>query len=132
MADLKEYLVQTEDTGSIMISAEVVSSIAAIALREVEGVYGLTSGTNLDIGNIIGKKNFRKGIRVAFTEDGMEISCNLVVKMGSAVMTVAKKAQESIAEEVTTMTGVRPERVNVNVCGIAVPKAVQPSQPIQE
>lgn len=128
MADMKEYLVQAEENGSIMISEEVIASIASIALREVEGVFGLSAGTNLDIGSILGKKNFRKGIRVVFAEEGMEISCNLVVKMGSSVMAVAKNVQEAIAEEVTNMTGMRPHRVNVNVCGIAVPKAPQASQ----
>ena len=128
MADMKDYLVQAEENGSIMISEEVIASIASIALREVDGVYGLTTGNNLDIGNILGKKNFRKGVRVEFGEEGMEISCDLVVKMGSAVVTVAKNAQESIAEEVTTMTGIRPKRVNVNVCGIAAPKAPQNPQ----
>lgn len=125
MADLKEYLIQAEENGSIMISEEVIASIASIALREVEGVYGLSTSTSLDISSILGKKNFRKGISVSFKEDGMEISCNLVVKMGSAVMTVAKAVQEAISEEITSMTGVRPSRVNVNVCGIAVPKAPQ-------
>ena len=128
MADTKEYLVQVEENGSIMISEEVIASIASIALREVEGVYGLSTGTNLDIGTILGKKNFRKGVRVLFAEEGMLISCNLVVKMGCAVLTVAKNAQEAIAEEVTTMTGIRPARVNINVCGIAAPKAPQPPQ----
>ena len=33
-----------------------------------------------------------------------------------------KNVQEAIADEVTAMTGVRPLRVNVNVCGVATPK----------
>ena len=118
MADFKGYLVQTEENGSVMISEEVIASIAAVALREVEGVFGLSTGPSLDIGGILGKSNFRKGIVVEFVEDGFEISCNLVVKMGSAVMTVAKAVQEAISEEVTNMTGTRPIRVNVNVSGI--------------
>ena len=122
MAELKGYLVQEADDGSVMISQEVIASIAAIAIREVDGVYGLTAGTTLDIGNILGKKNFRKGIDVKFNDDGMTISCNLVIKMGSSVMTVAKAVQEAIAEEVTNMAGTRPACVNVNVSGIAVPK----------
>ncbi len=125
MADLKGYLVQEADNGSVMISQEVIASIAAIAIREVEGVYGLTAGSTLDIGNILGKKNFRKGIDVKFSEEGMTISCNLVIKMGSSVMTVAKAVQEAIAEEVTNMSGTRPACVNVNVSGIAVPKTAK-------
>ena len=128
MSELKGYLVQTEENGAVMISQEVIASIASLAIREVEGVYGLSTGTSLDIGNILGKKHFRKGIDVKFGEEGMEISCNLVVKMGSAVMTVAKAVQEAIAEEVTNMSGTRPLAVNVNVSGIAVPKALKPQE----
>lgn len=123
MADLKGYLVQDEENGTVMISEEVIASIAAIAIRDVDGVYGLCTGTSLDIGNIVGKKNFRKGIIVQIDEDGnLEVSCNLVVKMGCAVMTVAKAVQEAISEEITTMAGIRPTAVNVNVSAIAVPK----------
>ncbi len=122
MAETKQYLTQTEENGMIFISEEVIASIAASAVREVEGVYGLCTGTSLDLGSIIGRKNLRKGIRVQFSEKGFEISCNLVVKMGSAVVSVAKAVQETIVDEITAMTGSRPLRVNVNVSGIAVLK----------
>lgn len=124
MAENKEYLVQEQEGGKILISEEVVASIAALAVREIEGVYGLSTTANFDISNILGKKNLRKGIRVTFSEtDEIEISCNLIVKIGSAVMDVAKKVQEAISSEVEAMTGVKPGRVNVNVCGVAQPKA---------
>lgn len=123
MAENKDYLVQEQENGSILISEDVIASIASLAVREVEGVYGLSMTQTLDLSNILGKKNLRKGIRVAITEEGVTISCNLIVKMGSAVMTVAQSVQTAIADEVAAMTGVRPLRVNVNVCGVAVPKA---------
>ena len=122
MAEKKEYLTQTEENGMIFISEEVIASIAASAVREVEGVYGLCTGTSLDWGNILGRKNLRKGVRVQFRQASFEISCNLVVKMGSAVVSVAKTVQEAIVDEVTAMTGIRPLRVNVNISGIAVTK----------
>lgn len=122
MAENKDYLVQEQESGSILISEEVIASIASLAVREVEGVYGLSMTQTLDLSNILGKKNLRKGIRVVITEEGVTISCNLIVKMGSAVMTVAQSVQTAIADEVAAMTGVRPLRVNVNVCGVAVPK----------
>lgn len=123
MAENKEYLVQSQENGTILISEEVIASIAALAIREVEGVGGLSVSSNFDISNILGKKNLRKGVRVIFTENNdIEISCNLIVKIGSAVMEVAKQVQEAINNEVAAMTGVRPIRVNVNVCGVATPK----------
>ena len=125
MSESKEYLVQQQENGNILISQDVVASVAALAVREVEGVYGLSMTAGFDISEILGKKNLRKGIRVVFQEDEIEISCNLIVKMGAAVMTVAKNVQESIVNEVTSITGCRPARVNVNVCGVAVPKTAK-------
>lgn len=122
MADRKDYLVQSLENGNIMISEEVIASIAALAVREVSGVYGLSATAALDLSNIIGKKNLRKGIRVIISGEELEISCNLVVKFGEAVMEVAKQVQEAIAAEVLSMTGTAPKRINVNVCGVAEPK----------
>ena len=102
MAENKEYLVQELENGSILISEEVIASIAALAVREVEGVFGLSVTQTLDLSNILGKKNLRKGIRVGITDEGVEIACNLIVKMGCAVMTVARAVQEAITEEVTS------------------------------
>lgn len=122
MAENKAYLVEPLDNGRILISEEVIASIAALAVREVEGVYGLSTTAAFDIANILGKKNLRKGIRVQIQNDDVEVSCNLVVKMGTMVMTAAKNVQEAISSEIASMTGVRPSRVNVNVCGVAIPK----------
>lgn len=125
MAENKEYLALTQDNGNILISEEVIASIAALAVREVEGVYGLSTTANFDISKILGKKNLSSGIRVSLNEEEISIGCNLVVKMGATVMTVARNVQEAISDEVASMTGIRPVRVNVNVCGVATPKSAQ-------
>lgn len=122
MAENKEYLVQPQENGNILISEEVVASIAALAVREVEGVIGLSTSATLDISAILGKKHLGKGIRVTFQEEQIEIACNLVVKVGANVLEVAKNVQEAIVAEVNSMTGLRPLRVNVNVCGVISPK----------
>ena len=123
MADRKDYLVQSLDNGSVLISEEVIASIAALAVRDVDGVYGLSSSSTLDLANIIGRKNLRKGIRVSINAEDVEVACNLVVKFGENVMDVAKNVQDAISAEVTAMTGIQPKKVNVNVCGVATPKA---------
>ena len=102
MAESKNYIVQPQEGGNILISEDVIASIASLAVREVEGVYGLSATQTLD-----------------------DIACNLVVRMGQPVMTVAKNVQEGIANAVESMAGVRPAHVNVNVCGVAAPKAEQ-------
>lgn len=125
MAENKNYIVQPQEGGNILISEDVIASIAALAVREVAGVYGLSVTASLDLSSILGKKNLSKGIRVTLKENEVEIGCNLVVQMGQPVMTVAKNVQDGIVAEVESMTGIRPAKVNVNVCGVAVPKREQ-------
>lgn len=126
MAEIREYLVQTQENGCICISEEVVASIAALAVREVEGVYGLSANATLDISNILGRKNLRNGIRVRIDENNeLFLACNLVVKMGCAVMDVAQEVQKAIADAVISMAGVRPTRVDVNVCGVVAPRTAE-------
>ena len=43
MAESKNYIVQPQEGGNILISEDVIASIASLAVREVEGVYGLRS-----------------------------------------------------------------------------------------
>ena len=121
MAESKNYIVQPQEGGNILISEDVIASIASLAVREVEGVYGLSATQTA----ILGKKNLSSGIRVTLQDNVIDIACNLVVRMGQPVMTVAKNVQEGIANAVESMAGVRPAHVNVNVCGVAAPKAEQ-------
>ena len=65
MSENKEYVSQALDNGTIHISSEVIVSIAAMAAQDVEGVYGL--GTGADI-NMLKKKNASKEIRVEISE----------------------------------------------------------------
>lgn len=123
MAETKDCLIRPLDGGKIIISSEVVASVAACAVREVEGVYALSMTPAMDLAAILSGKNLRKGIMVAMNGEEVAISCNLIIKLGESVMTVAKNVQEAIANEVETMTGVRPTQVNVNISGIAAPKA---------
>lgn len=125
MAESKNYIVQPQEGGNILISEDVIASIASLAVREVEGVYGLSATQTLDLTAILGKKNLSSGIRVTLQDNVIDIACNLVVRMGQPVMTVSKNVQEGIANAVESMAGVRPAHVNVNVCGVAAPKAEQ-------
>ena len=49
MAEYKQYLSQEQETGSVMISEDVVSTIAEHAISDVEGVVGIVSKPGADI-----------------------------------------------------------------------------------
>ena len=70
MAENKEYFSKEVENGSIQISEEVVASVAAMAVLEVEGVCGLASNLGYDIAEMLGKKTLAKGVREAVASDG--------------------------------------------------------------
>lgn len=118
MAETKLYITQTEENGSVMISEDVISTIVAQAVSEVEGVSGLANKPGADIADIIGK-NWGKGIKVVIGEkDDVSIDCNINVCYGCSVVKVAHEVQDAVASAVESMTGVTAACVNVNVCGI--------------
>ena len=119
MADSKQYITQVQDDGSVMISEDVIATIVAHAVSEVEGVVGLDVKPVADIAELIGKKNWGKGVKIIISEDdAVTINCNVTVAYGHSVVDVAKAAQNAISSAVESMTGVEICAVNVNVCGI--------------
>ena len=112
MAEYKQYITQTQENGSIMISEDVVHTIVEHTLTEVEGV--VKGGSE-----VVGKKHWGKGIRISIAEDNsLEIGCNVVVAYGESVVDVAKAVQAAITNAVESTTGVKVTDVQVNVCGI--------------
>lgn len=120
MAENKQYITQIQDNGTVMISEDVVSTIVAQAVSEVEGVVSLSAKPGAEIMDIISKKAWGKGIRIAIDEDNsLTIGCDVVIAYGQSVVDVARAAQGAIISAVTSTTGVESVKVDLNVCGIA-------------
>ncbi|MDO5399799.1 MAG: Asp23/Gls24 family envelope stress response protein [Eubacteriales bacterium] len=112
MAEYKQYITQIQENGSVMISEDVIATIVEHALTEVEGVV---KGGN----EVVGKKSWGKGIRVAINDDNtLSVGCNIVVSYGSSVVEVAQAVQNTVTNAIESVTGVTVAQVNVNVCGI--------------
>ena len=119
MADNKQYITQVQDNGTILISEDVIATIVSHAVQEVEGVVSLSAKPGVDIVEIIGKKNWGKGMKITIAEDNtVAVECNVVIGYGHGVVTVAGAVQEAVTSAVESMTGVKVTAVNVNVCGI--------------
>lgn len=119
MAENKQYITLNQETGSVMISEEVITTIVEIAVKDVEGVVGLCVKPGADIADKIGKKSWGKGVKILITPDNaLMIDCNVTFAYGISVVEVAKTLQETIQAAVEATACVRVARVNVNVCGI--------------
>ena len=119
MADNKQYITQNQENGTVMISENVVATIVAQAVKEVEGVVSLNVKPGADIVELIGKKNWGKGMKIVIEEDdSLTVECNILVGYGQSVVAIAQAVQNTVSNHLDSMTGVKVNAVNVNVCGI--------------
>lgn len=119
MAENKQYITQLQEKGSVQISEDVIAAIVSHAACEVDGVVGINSKPGADIAELIGKKNWGRGLKVTVLEDNsVSIDCNLTVNYGQNVVDVAKAAQVAITNALESMSGIQIADVNVNICGI--------------
>lgn len=119
MAENKQYFTQPQENGCVMISEDVISKIVLQALTDIDGYVSAGVRPGMDIIELIGRKNWGKGIKVTVNErNQLCVDCNVVIAYGHSVMTVATAVQEAAVNALTSVTGIEKICVNVNVCGI--------------
>lgn len=108
----------TEDS-SIVISDEVVSIIAGVAVSEVKGVVDTAGGFAGGISEVLsGKKKLSKGIKVEVGEKETKIDVNIIVEYGTRIPDIAFEIQNKVKNAVKEMTGLDVIAVNVHVQGV--------------
>lgn len=115
MADLKEYVSQPQELGTIHISEEVIASIAGVAAAEVEGVSAIVGGREL---NEKSKSSPAKGVHLQVSDGCITVELSITVSSVSAVRKVAEQVQDAVISSIRDMTGLEVNQVNVNVTGI--------------
>ena len=108
--------------GSIRIADEVVSIIAGLAATEVDGIAGMSGGIAGGIAEMLGRKNFAKGVKVEVGEKEAAVDLYIIVKYGVRIPDVALAAQENVKQAIETMTGLSVVEVNVHVQGVGYPE----------
>lgn len=112
------------DVGNVKISMEVVATIAGIAATQINGVYGMYQSFTGGIAEKLGaKKNPSKGVKVELTDNKAKIDVYIVVDFGVRIPELAWEVQESVKNNVETMTGLEAECVNIHIEGVNFGKA---------
>ena len=118
----KDLMKTDTGLGTIKIADEVVSIIAGLAATEIDGIAGMSGGLVGGIAEMLGRKNFSKGVKVEVGEREAAIDLYIIVKYGVRIPDVAIAAQENIKRAIETMTGLSVVEVNVNVQGVNFPE----------
>ena len=121
MEQAKEMVKKDNSLGSIRIANEVVSIIAGLAATEVEGIAGMSGGIAGGIAEMLGRKNFAKGVKVEVGEKEAAVDLYIIVKYGVRIPDVALAAQENVKQAIENMTGLSVVEVNIHVQGVGFP-----------
>ena len=80
---------------------------------------GLVGG----IAEMLGKKNFAKGVKVEVGEREAAVDLYIIVKYGVRIPDVALSVQENVKQAIESMTGLSVVEVNIHVQGVGFPDA---------
>ena len=122
MDNEKDVVKKETGLGTIRVADEVVSIIAGLATTEVDGIAGMSGGIAGGIAEILGRKNFSKGVKVEVGEKEAAVDLYIIVKYGIRIPEVALAAQENVKRAIETMTGLSVVEVNVHVQGVGFPE----------
>ncbi|MEG0797610.1 MAG: Asp23/Gls24 family envelope stress response protein [Acidaminococcaceae bacterium] len=107
-----------EDVGSVKVADEVISIVAGLAAAEVPGVAGMSAGLVGGIVELLGKKNFSKGVNVLVEGKTVTVEIYAILEYGVCIPEIAITIQEKVKEAVENMTGFEVAAVDIHVQGI--------------
>lgn len=121
--------------GKTTISDVVVSKIAGMAVREVNGVYRLGGGAARAFGAIreripgSGGPNVSQGVAVEVGETQAAIDIDVVVEYGVSITDLAAGIRRNVITSIERMTGLQVVEVNVSVDDVHLPTDDTDSEP---
>ncbi len=104
--------------GTVNIADDVIGVIGSIAAAEIEGIKAHSGTFSEEMMEMVGKKNFNKGVSVEMVENVVKIELSVIVDYGTKIHEVAKQVQESVKLAIESMTGFTVSAVNVNIEGV--------------
>lgn len=108
------YNPNVKQNGKVIYNESIVNSIASLAVNEVEGAE-LVSG--------------KKGIRLYFEKEGVYADISVIVKYGYNIPELAFRIQQTIKQNVESMTVYKIAKVNVHIAGVVFPAAEADKKP---
>ncbi|MGF7057272.1 Asp23/Gls24 family envelope stress response protein [Brassicibacter mesophilus] len=109
--------------GAINIDDNVLEIIAGLSAMECYGLVGMSSRNATDgLVELLRKEHLTKGVKVHTEGDKIVIDLYIVVQFGTRISVVANNIIEKVKYNIENLTGLKVERVNINVQGVRVQK----------
>ncbi len=110
---------KTKTQSSLNISEEVISTIAKNTIKEIDGVYSLsTIPTKFSVLTTTG---VAKNVKIELSSETAQIDIAIVVDMNHKIKDVCEQVQTTLKDAIQNMTGIAVSKVNVFVTGVHIP-----------
>jgi uncharacterized alkaline shock family protein YloU len=104
-----------EEAGRINIAKDVISTIAALVVAEIPGVFAPT-------GDAFSQGAVRRHVDTELLGGRVRLAMRIAVEYGRVVPELVQELQEKVKFEVERMTALPVEAVDVEVCRVVGPK----------
>jgi|GEM_PF-4544900 uncharacterized alkaline shock family protein YloU len=108
--------------GRIRLHTQAIRSIIFNALSEMESFHGVYNPGIRGFFSRVARRQAQEGIRVRFTEHGIAIALNVVLKGGRNIHDVSPLMQELIKEKVEHFTELPVLSVDIDIREVAFQK----------
>ncbi|PYY32794.1 MULTISPECIES: Asp23/Gls24 family envelope stress response protein [unclassified Curtobacterium] len=111
-------------TGKTLIDDTVVSKVAGIAAREVNGVHSLGGGAARAIGALrgaIGQRDLSQGVKVEVGEKQVAADITIVAEYPVPLQQVAEGVRASVSRAIEQIVGMEVAEVNVTIQDVFIP-----------
>lgn len=109
------------ELGNIYISEELLANIAGISAMECYGLVGMASKKGKDgFVELLKGEHLSRGVKVVESNGKLTIDLFVIIEFGIRISVVAENIIDKVKYTVEHLTGLKVERVNVNVESVRV------------
>jgi uncharacterized alkaline shock family protein YloU len=126
MAEYKGYIRSSDERGSINICQNVVAVIAAAAVVDIDGVYGLYQSPGKELTTVSGKKGISRGVKINIEGEDIAVDVYFIAEMGYSISELGAAVQKAVVSAIEEAVGAKVGTVNIHICGVSLKKAKQP------
>ncbi|MBR2472230.1 MAG: Asp23/Gls24 family envelope stress response protein [Clostridia bacterium] len=116
------------EMGNVKISEEVIGLLAEKAIKNIDGVVGLTGNVVDTLVAMVSRKNNVKGVSADIKNENVTITLHTIIRFGIRIPEIAWQIQENVKTVVESMTGLNVDKVHVCVDGVQFPE----DEPVEE
>lgn len=112
-----------ENIGAVQIADDVVTMIAALAAKEVEGVAAMSGNVPGEIISRVSGKNLTKGVKVEIVNKNVKVNLYVTVEYGYNIPAISQQIQGKVKSAIENMTGLQVTDVNIRIAGVSMPRS---------